>query len=549
MLLAPAAAGAQTAALAFERAQQLEQDAPTASPQTVEALRKIARTYEAIAYKHPVSGYSDNALWQAAGLFEKVYEQSKLDRDRDAATKDLTWLQREYPHSPFAKQVAAKIAALTAAPATTTAPAASAPSAPPPPAIPPRPPVSPGTSLTIKDVSLSTLPRGDRLTIELSGEAPFTGERVSNPDRVFFDFPNASTAASVAAKVRQMHSPLIKAIRVGEPSKGVTRVVLELASEPRYSTFPLYDPFRLIVDVESTAALSTGPSTDTSPAPRTPSPNPSASTVPAVAEVTPSSALPPPAPPATTQKGGYSLSRQLGLRVSRVVIDAGHGGHDPGAQSNGVTEAELVLDVALRLEKLLSQMPGVEVILTRRTNEFIPLEERTAIANRENADLFLSIHANAHRQAAIRGIESYVLNFAMNDEAEAVAARENATSGQTMGTLPAIVKAISLNNKLTESRELASQLQTALIRRLRSQSTGVKDLGVKQAPFVVLIGAQMPSVLTEIAFLTNRPESALLKQAAYRQQIAQALKDGVVRYQESLKKVTTVAVRERDPRQ
>ena len=127
-----------------------------------------------------------------------------------------------------------------------------------------------------------------------------------------------------------------------------------------------------------------------------------------------------------------------------------------------------------------------------------------------------------------------------------MAARENATSGHTMGTLPTIVKAITLNNKLAESREFASLLQTAMVRRLRTQSTGVKDLGVKQAPFVVLIGADMPSVLTEIAFLTNRPESGLLKQTTYRQQIAQALKDAVVRYQESLKKVTTVAARERE---
>jgi len=275
---------------------------------------------------------------------------------------------------------------------------------------------------------------------------------------------------------------------------------------------------------------------------------------PATQQNTPAKAAPPvkdappsPAPPASTQKGDYSLARQLGLRVARVVIDPGHGGHDPGAQSNGVTEAELVLDVALRLEKLLSQQPGVEVVLTRRTNEFIPLEERTAIANRENADLFLSIHANAHRQSAVRGIETYFLSFAMNEEAEAVAARENATSAQTMGTLPAIVKAIALNNKLMESRELASLVQTAMVRRLRTQSAGVKDHGVKQAPFVVLIGAQMPSVLTEIAFLTNKPEAGLLKQPAYRQQIAQAIKDGVVRYQDSLKKVVTVAARERDP--
>jgi len=230
--------------------------------------------------------------------------------------------------------------------------------------------------------------------------------------------------------------------------------------------------------------------------------------------------------------------------VARVVIDPGHGGHDPGAQANGVTEAELVLDVALRLEKLLQQVPGLEVVLTRRTNEFVPLEERTAIANREHADLFLSIHANAHKQSGVRGIETYFLNFASNPEAEAVAARENATSLQTMGTLPAIVKAIALNNKLAESKEFATLLQSQLVRRMRTQSAATRDHGVKQAPFVVLIGAQMPSVLTEIAFVTNRPEAGLLKQNPYRQHIAQALKDAVVRYQDSLKNVATVASRE-----
>lgn len=244
-------------------------------------------------------------------------------------------------------------------------------------------------------------------------------------------------------------------------------------------------------------------------------------------------------PPSSTGRGDYSLARQLGLRVAKIVIDPGHGGHDPGAISNGVTESELVLDIALRLETLLEQTPGVEVVLTRRTNEFIPLEERTAIANREHADLFLSIHANSHRQPAVRGIETYFLNFATNPDAEAVAARENAASVQTMGTLPAIVKAIALNNKLEESREFATVLQQSLTRRLRTQTGGSKDLGVKQAPFVVLIGAQMPSVLTEIAFLTNKTDASLLKQPAQRQLIAQALRDAIVRYQDSLKRVSS----------
>ena len=224
--------------------------------------------------------------------------------------------------------------------------------------------------------------------------------------------------------------------------------------------------------------------------------------------------------------------------MSRIVIDAGHGGHDPGARANGLVEKDLVLDVAKRLQELLTAHPGVEVVLTRTNDAFIPLEERTEIANRESADLFLSIHANSSPRPTTRGVETYVLNFATNAQAEAVAARENATSASAMGTLPDIVKTIALNNKLAESRELATMVQTALVRSLRTRSTGVKDLGVKQAPFVVLIGAEMPSVLAEISFLTNGPEADLLKQSSYRQRIAQALHDALVKYQSSLKKIT-----------
>jgi len=229
--------------------------------------------------------------------------------------------------------------------------------------------------------------------------------------------------------------------------------------------------------------------------------------------------------------------------VSRVVIDAGHGGHDPGAQGNGIDESELVLDVAQRLQKLLTAQPGFEVVLTRSTDEFIPLEERTAIANRADADLFLSIHANSSRTPSARGIETYFLNFATTPNAEAVAARENATTAQTMANMQPLLKAIALNNKLEESREFASLVQTSLVRKLRSQDKTIRDLGVKQAPFVVLIGAQIPSVLAEISFLSNKTDSTLLKQAGYRQKIAQALCDAIVKYQGSLKKNAVVASR------
>ena len=210
-------------------------------------------------------------------------------------------------------------------------------------------------------------------------------------------------------------------------------------------------------------------------------------------------------------------------------------------EARGITEAELVLDVALRLEKLLQKVAGVEVILTRRTDDFIPLPERTAIANREGADLFLSIHANAAANAQAHGIETYFLNFANNQSAAAVAARENAASTQAMGGLPDFVKAIALNNKLDESRDFALQVQRAMVERQRSANKTLKDLGVKQAPFVVLIGANMPSVLAEMGFVTNAPEAKLLKGAAYRQKIAESLFNAIRKYQTSLKNVGTIA--------
>src|SRR4029079_16217390 len=187
--------------------------------------------------------------------------------------------------------------------------------------------------------------------------------------------------------------------------------------------------------------------------------------------------VPPPAPPSTPVSatnavppvtstsaptrnvgGGYSMARQLGLSVSRIVINPGHGGHDPGATGTSITEAELVLDIALRVEALLQKVPGTEVILTRRSDEFVPLQERTAIANREGADLFLSIHANASANPSARGIETYYLNFASNMTAASVAARENAASGQAMGALPDFLRAIALNNKLDESRDFATEV-------------------------------------------------------------------------------------------
>jgi N-acetylmuramoyl-L-alanine amidase len=250
---------------------------------------------------------------------------------------------------------------------------------------------------------------------------------------------------------------------------------------------------------------------------------------------------PAPAAPRPNGVGGFSLARQLGLGVSRIVIDPGHGGHDPGTLGGRTSEAEIVLDVALRLEKLLAREPGFDVTLTRRTDTFIPLEERTAIANRHGADLFLSLHVNSSRNRQASGVETYFLSFASNPEAEAVAARENATAAQSMHQLPDLVRAIALNNKLDESRDFAQMVQDAMTGRLKPHNANLRDRGVKQAPFVVLVGASMPSVLAEMAFISHQGEGSLIKTGSYRQRIAEALLEAVKTYQRSLKTVGTVA--------
>jgi N-acetylmuramoyl-L-alanine amidase len=358
---------------------------------------------------------------------------------------------------------------------------------------------------------------------------------------------------------------LVKEIRLGRHPKNTTRLVVDLDGVSSYTVYPLYGPYRLVIDLRR--AIATTPTIASRPAPpAVVVPPPAATEAKAVAplvglpqvkqmvpEAKPASAAPPlqstpaasksspPVTPAANSNGKFSLSRQLGLRVSRIVIDAGHGGHDPGAHGNGIAEAELTLDVALRLQKLIEKEDGIEVVMTRDSDVFIPLEERTAIANREGADLFLSIHANASRNVLARGIETYFLNFAMNPEAEAVAARENATSAQSMHSLPDIVRAIALNNKINESRDLAETVQKSMAKRLSARNRSLRDLGVKQAPFVVLIGAVMPSVLAEISFVTNKQDGALLKTGAYRQQIAQALLDAILDYQQGLKRMNRMA--------
>jgi N-acetylmuramoyl-L-alanine amidase len=232
-----------------------------------------------------------------------------------------------------------------------------------------------------------------------------------------------------------------------------------------------------------------------------------------------------------TADGETSLVRALGLKIGRIVIDAGHGGHDTGTIGvDGILEKDVVLDVALRVGQLLHDRLGAEIIYTRSDDTFIPLETRTAIANKAQADLFLSIHANSSPDASARGVETYYLNFTSSPDALETAARENAVSDQSIHQLSDLVKKIALKEKIDESREFAGDVESSLYGGLQKGNAGLKDRGVKKAPFVVLIGANMPSILAEISFVTNEKDARQLQEPEYRQRVAESLYKGVAKY-------------------
>ncbi len=543
-------AAAQSARTLYTRALARERTLRDGSRKpSLEQLRNAVAAYEALARRFPSSGYTDNALWQAANLSLLAYDRFGQSSDMKAGMRLLTHLRSQYPSSSLSGQARDILRQRDAAPAALPAPVLALP---PPPVLTSHPlrldarsegPAVPRPAAAIREVKRTPLPDGIRVSIEMDAESPYHAERLENPRRVFFDIKGARPSAALQDASLKFTDDIVREIRLGR-HPNATRVVMDMEGAESYSVFTLYDPFRLIVDFKRAASPPpvAAPPPPLPPATRQTPAQDADSSAPRDANPVPSrpvTGAPSPALPSVNLDGKFSMARQLGLGISRIVIDAGHGGHDPGAMANGVSESELTLDVALRLSRLLENHPGVDVVMTRSTDVFIPLEERTAIANREGADLFLSVHANASRNSKARGVETYFLNFATNPDAEAVAARENAGSAQSMHRLPAIVKAIAMNNKLDESRDFAGMVQKSMVQRLSSRNKQMRDLGVKQAPFVVLIGAAMPSVLAEIAFVTNRQEGTLLKTGAYRQHIAEALFDAVLRYQKSLKKIRT----------
>ncbi len=449
----------------------------------------------------------------------------------------------------------------------------------------------------VQRIKTSVAPDSTEVTIELEDSVQYVSGRISNPDRIYFDLHAARLSPNVARGNVQVSGNLLSKVRVAQNQAGVVRVVLDVNGVQDYAASLLKKPTRLVIELYSTSrgakpeAVETAKANgngktclkdsgdDPAPAVRTAKTGsavddagahsgaavkptttntvvaqvvPAPATAPAAAIPEPSagkltrtktakgSAKPDLVQPATapqpTRDGQSTLTRTLGLKIGRIVIDAGHGGHDTGTIGpTGLMEKDLCLDVALRLGKIIQQkLPGADIVYTRSDDTFIPLEERTHIANEAKSDLFISIHANSSPDHGARGVETYYLNLRGSPEAMAVAARENAVSQESIHDLEDVVKQIARTEKIDESKELAEDVQDSLSRRIQKTARPVKNRGVRKAPFVVLIGADMPSILTEISFLRNPSDEQLLKKPEHRQRVAEGLYQGVAAYLESL---------------
>ncbi len=478
----------------------------------------------------------------------------------------------------------------------------------------------------VSSVRFWSLGEMTRVAVEVSGGFKYKFERLTNPDRLFFDIDGARPDIGKSLQhITPVGDGIVKQIRVAETAPGVTRVVLDLESHAEYTASQLTSPDRLIIEVRGKGRpaptvgkiiepapavipppevkhpieLAVAQTTDAKPPvahsaaatplipakvePRKFIPPPHVESGPAETPILSADLIPPPMPvlakpakppgppistlagalppppgllsrkaadvPASSKPvsgvapepakrpatGDRSLTRVLGLKLGRVVIDPGHGGRDVGTHGpSGLYEKDVVLDVSRRLGALIESRLGSEVVYTRGDDTFIPLEERTQIANERKADLFLSIHANSSQIRSAAGVEMYYLNFTTSKAAMDVAARENAGSSRSIYDLKELLEKIALKDKIDESREFAAALQSSLNSLESKTNSGAHNRGLKRAPFIVLIGASMPSVLAEIGFLTNAADEALLKKPEYRQKIAEALYKGIANYSETL---------------
>ena len=543
-----------------------------------------ADTYAFQIHDYPTSKHVPDAMLRLAGL-----QKDQLG-DLAAATKTYQDFSHKYPHSMHKREVQEALAELALRRGTETGEAVPRTAAPPPadaPVAKPEPASDnlhktlsggePARTLAVprvQKIRTNVTADSTEVIIDLEDSVQYSSGRIANPDRIYFDLHAAKLSPAVARASLQV-SGLVTKVRVAQNQSGVVRVVLDVNSVRDYAVSLTKKPTRLVIELypanghatetarnsKSKPAEASTAATEAMAEPVRASNNPPGAndSVAETADAGANTAAPAPktlpepsktsltrkskpdlvqpvAAPLPTRDGQSTLTRALGLKINRIVIDAGHGGHDTGTIGpTGLMEKDLCLDVALRLGKLIEQkLPGADVVYTRSDDTFIPLEERTHMANEAKADLFISIHANSSPDHGARGVETYYLNLKGSPEAMEVAARENAVSDEGIHDLEDLVKKIARTEKIDESKEFAEDVQDSLAKRVQRTAKPVRNRGVRKAPFVVLIGADMPSILTEISFLSNPSDEALLKKPEHRQHIAEGVFQGVSEYLQSL---------------
>jgi len=373
----------------------------------------------------------------------------------------------------------------------------------------------------VRDIRHWSTPNYTRVVVDMDGPVKYESHLLKadpdhkKPRRLYLDLKNAKVTSQIVSAI-PIKDDLLQRARAGQFNKDTVRVVLDIESIGGYKVFHLHDPFRIVVDVRKTENGDVRGKT----------------TVAQRKKVRKGIRK------AETPQGNASLAKQLGLNVKTIVIDPGHGGKDPGCHSkNRIREKDIVLSIAKILAKKIKKKLGCDVYLTRDKDVFLSLEQRTAIANMKKADLFVSLHINAHKDRRINGLETYFLNMATDERAVMVAARENATSEKNISDLQAILNDLMMNTKLHESSRLACQVQKGMVDQIQKSHKQVRDLGVKQAPFYVLIGAQMPAILVETGFLTNTKERKRLLSERYQERVAEGICEGINTYIKSIDKV------------
>jgi len=519
--------------------------------------------YKRVIKKNPNSKYARNSLLIVGDLYLGLYKRSRLSADLDESLDYYRRLTKRFPNDPFAGQAQLNVGKIyysykkvkdrayveflkveihhPQSPQVAEARKwlAKISGSSPRKAVPKRtaPAPTPTGMAQVNGIRQWSTATYTRVVIDVDRRTSFTDHllrpdpKLKKPMRLYLDLERTRIKPKMK-EVLPIANQLLRQVRVAQYNPKTVRVVLDIGNIETYKIFVLPHPFRIVVDVTGQSSVRAVAKAETKIGGKTGSAPHQLTDLRATADKrkrTPRGRVKTPA-------GKSSLARQLGLGIKTIVIDPGHGGKDCGATGKtGLKEKGLTLRVAKELAKKIEANLGIKCILTRDRDVFIPLEERTALANTAGADLFISIHANAHRDTRIYGIETYILNLATDEEAMRVAARENATSTKNMSDLELILNELMLNAKITESSLLAKHVQSGMVKNLRKKYRNVKDMGVKQAPFYVLIGANMPSILIEMAFISNKADENRMRNKFYRTRLVNGVMGGIKEYTKSIK--------------